>query len=94
MLNSHSNTIQVDALPYQVRFRDLTRSMIENYIDLDEPYDCGGSLRSEGLGVALLSRFEGDDPNILLGLPLIRLIDMLRSESVQPLRLSQADPSG
>ena len=85
LLNSGTGRIQVDVLPYRVQFRKLTRAVIENYIDRDQPYDCGGSLRSEGLGIALLSKFEGEDPNILLGLPLIRLIDMLAEESVFPL---------
>ena len=84
LLNSGTGRIQVDVLPYRVQFRDLTRAVIENYIDRDQPYDCSGSLRSEGLGIALLSKFEGDDPNILLGLPMIRLIDMLAEESVFP----------
>ena len=85
LLNSGTGRIQVDVLPYRVQFRELTRAMVENYIDRDQPYDCGGSLRSEGLGIALLSKFDGEDPNILLGLPLIRLIDMLAEESVFPL---------
>lgn len=84
LLNSGTGRIQVDVLPYRVQFRDLTRAVIENYIDRDQPYDCSGSLRSEGLGIALLSKFEGEDPNILLGLPMIRLIDMLAEESVFP----------
>ena len=85
LFNSESNQCQIDVLPYRVRFRELTKSMILEYIDLDQPYDCGGSLRSEGLGVALLEEFDGNDPNILLGLPLIRLIDMLAVEHVHPL---------
>ena len=89
LFNSESNHCQIDVLPYRVRFRELTKSMILEYIDLDQPYDCGGSLRSEGLGVALLEEFDGNDPNILLGLPLIRLIDMLAVEHVHPLQTSQ-----
>ncbi len=85
LFNSESNHLQVDVLPYRVRFRKLTNSMILNYIDADQPFDCGGSLRSEGLGVALLEKFDGSDPNILLGLPLIRLIDMLAVEHIHPL---------
>ena len=86
LLNSASDSIQSDVLPYRVVFRELTLEMIENYIDKDQPYDCGGGLRSEGLGVALLKEFDGSDPNILLGLPLIRLIDMLANEGVYPLQ--------
>ncbi|MDE0310247.1 MAG: Maf family protein [Acidiferrobacterales bacterium] len=85
LFNSESDRLQVDVLPYRVRFRELTESMILHYIDKDQPFDCGGSLRSEGLGVALLEEFDGNDPNILLGLPLIRLIDMLAVEHVHPL---------
>ncbi len=82
LLNSKTENMQTDVLHYQVQFRKLTQAMIEDYIDRDRPYDCGGSLRSEGLGIALLKKFHGDDPNILLGLPLIRLIDMLVNEGV------------
>ncbi len=82
LINTGTGKVQSDIIPYRVEFRNLTRTMIENYIDKDEPYDCGGSLRSEGLGIVLLKRFDGTDPNALLGLPLIRLIDMLASEGV------------
>lgn len=80
LLNSETGSLQSDVLQYRVNFRNLNREMIENYIDKDHPFDCGGSLRSEGLGIALLTEFDGSDPNILLGLPLIRLIDMLSAE--------------
>ena len=56
-------------------------SAIENYLRKEEPYNCAGSVRAEGLGIALLKRFEGDDPNALIGLPLIRLISMLEKEN-------------
>ena len=82
LINTRTGHVQSDVIPYRVEFRNLTRSIIENYIDKDEPYDCGGSLRSEGLGIVLLKRFDGTDPNALLGLPLIRLIDMLAHEGV------------
>ncbi len=86
LLHSASGEMQVDVLPYFVKFRPLSLAAIEDYIDRDRPYDCGGSLRSEGLGVALLEEFRGSDPNILLGLPLIRLIDMLAKYGVHPLQ--------
>ena len=86
LLNSKSGNTQLDVLPYRVVFRELTQSMIENYIDTDQPFDCSGSLRSEGLGIALLKEFDGSDSNILLGLPLIRLIDMLANEKFYPLK--------
>ena len=85
LLNSKSGNTQLDVLPYRVVFRELTQSTIEHYIDTDQPFDCSGSLRSEGLGIALLKEFDGSDPNILLGLPLIRLIDMLANEGFYPL---------
>ncbi len=80
LLNTAVGTVQSDVVNYRVTFRKLTRRLIENYVDADEPYDCGGSLRSEGLGILLLKEFDGPDPNALLGLPLIRLIDMLNQE--------------
>ena len=86
LLNSKSGNTQLDVLPYRVVFRELTQSTIENYIDTDQPFDCSGSLRSEGLGIALLKEFDGSDSNILLGLPLIRLIDMLANENIYPLK--------
>lgn len=85
LLNSETGHCQSDILPYTVRFRHLSETMIEDYVDRDQPYDCGGSLRSEGLGVSLLQEFSGSDPNILLGLPLIRLVDMLANEGIYPL---------
>ena len=83
LLNSASGSLQADVLPYRVQMRELTEEMIQHYIDRDQPFDCCGSLRSEGLGIALLQKFDGSDPNILLGLPLIRLIDMLKKENFQ-----------
>ncbi len=80
LINTVAGTVQKDVIPYRVTFRKLTRYLIEKYIDEDQPYDCGGSLRSEGLGIVLLKRFDGADPNALLGLPLIRLLDMLAQE--------------
>lgn len=85
LLNAETGHCQSDILPYTVRFRNLSKTMIEDYVDRDKPYDCGGSLRSEGLGISLLQEFSGSDPNILLGLPLIRLVDMLANEGVHPL---------
>lgn len=85
LLNTYSGTLQSAVLPYRVVLRELSRSLIENYVNKDQPYDCGGSLRSEGLGIVLLNQFDGTDPNILLGLPLIRLIDMLSIENYRVL---------
>lgn len=66
-----------------VHFRRLSSQQIARYVDLDEPYDCAGSFRSEGLGITLIERIGGDDPNALIGLPLIRLIDLLARFGVE-----------
>jgi len=63
-----------------VVFKTLTTEMIEHYLKKEEPYNCAGSFKSEGLGIALFEKFEGEDPNALIGLPLIRLITMLENE--------------
>ena len=60
----------------------LTDSEIENYLHREPAYNCAGSAKSEGLGIALLERLRGDDPNALVGLPLIALCDMLRTQGV------------
>lgn len=70
---------------YHVQFRDLDDAEIENYVSRDQPYDSSGSFRMEGLGVALFERFEGDDPNTLIGLPLIKLCGLLREAGINPL---------
>jgi 7-methyl-GTP pyrophosphatase len=62
-----------------VHFRRLTERQIEHYVDLDRPFQCAGGFKAESLGIALLERIEGDDPNALIGLPLIRLIRMLEA---------------
>lgn len=61
----------------RVHFKRLTRTQVERYVALDRPYESAGSFKSEGLGIALVERIEGDDPNALIGLPLIRLIRLL-----------------
>lgn len=82
LLNSETQRLQSEVIPYTVHFRELTDQMIENYLRKEKPYNCSGSVRSEGLGIALLTRFDGDDPNALIGLPLIRLVHMLENEQV------------
>ena len=82
LLDAASGRIQSEVIPYGVRFRELTDVQIENYLRKEQPYDCAGSVKSEGLGIALLERFEGDDPSALIGLPLIRLVRMLEREGV------------
>ena len=63
----------------RVTFRDLTDDEIENYLRAEQPYDCAGSAKSEGLGIALLASIESDDPTALIGLPLIRTCNMIRA---------------
>ena len=65
--------------PVKVKFRELTAKEIENYLQAEQPYDCAGSAKSEGLGIALLERIDNDDPTALVGLPLIRTAALLRA---------------
>lgn len=83
--NSTSGKTQVRVIPYQVHFRELTRQQIENYLNVEKPYNCAGSFKSEGFGITLFSKLEGDDPNTLIGLPLIELVQMLESEGLNPI---------
>lgn len=82
LYNSITETRQTDMVVFSVVFRQLTRAQIENYLAIDQPYNCSGSFKSEGLGIALLERMEGSDPTTVIGLPLIRLIRMLEKEGV------------
>jgi len=74
---------QVDLAPVKVSFRELSDEEIESYLLAERPYDCAGSARSEGLGIALLHAIESDDPTALVGLPLIRTCRMLREAGVR-----------
>lgn len=74
---------QVDLAPVQVTFRDLGDAEIQAYLLAEKPYDCAGSARSEGLGIALLEKIDNDDPSALVGLPLIRTCRMLRAAGVR-----------
>jgi septum formation protein len=80
LINSKTGSVQSEVVPFTVHFKELSDTVIESYLRKEEPYNCAGSVKSEGLGIALLKRFEGDDPNALIGLPLIRLIAMLENE--------------
>lgn len=82
LLNAATGNMQAEVVPYLVRFRELSDAQIENYLAKEQPYHCAGSAKSEGLGVALIERMVGDDPNALIGLPLIKLITMLNNEGV------------
>ena len=82
LVNSDTGRVQCEVIPYRVAFRRLTEEQIESYLRKEQPYSCAGSVKSEGLGIALLEKFEGDDPNTLIGLPLIRLVRMLENEGI------------
>ena len=74
---------QSDLAPVTVRFRDLSDAEIDAYLRAEQPYDCAGSARSEGLGIALLDAIDNDDPTALVGLPLIRTCRMIRAAGVK-----------
>jgi len=90
LLNAVSGRIQALVEPFRVHFRPLSRARIEGYLDREEPYNCAGSFKSEGLGIALFERLEGDDPSALIGLPLIRLVTLLEAEGIDLLASAQA----
>ncbi len=77
LLNSHTKQHDTVVERFSVVFRDLTDEQIERYLEREQPFDCAGSFKVEGLGIALFERLEGDDPNALIGLPLIRLVTLL-----------------
>jgi len=83
LLNSQTGECQVDCIPFSVQMRSLTVERIERYLHAEQPYDCAGSFKAEGLGVSLFQSTEGPDATSLIGLPLIRLVDMLLAEGVQ-----------
>ena len=80
-----SNFEQLDLATVRVRFRDLSDAEIETYLQAEKPYDCAGSAKSEGLGIALLESIDSDDPSALVGLPLIRTCRMLCAAGIQVL---------
>lgn len=85
LLDAKNGVAEVRGIPMLVKFRELTDKEIENYLAREPAYDCAGSAKSEGLGIALLASMQGDDPNALVGLPLIALCEMLRNKGVQVL---------
>lgn len=82
LLNARTGCVQTACTPFRVRFRTLDSTMIEDYLQREKPYDCAGSFKSEGLGIALFDAMTGEDPTALVGLPLIALTTMLRDEGV------------
>lgn len=84
LLNGKTGSIQTEVAENRVTLRNLGDDEIEAYLLKEQPYHCAGSAKSEGLGIALMSSMSGDDPNALIGLPLILLCEMLRRENVRP----------
>ena len=82
LYNAATGNIQSEVVPYVVKFRNLSDDQIERYLRKEQPYHCAGSAKSEGLGIALIESMTGEDPNALIGLPLIRLVSMLQREDV------------
>ena len=80
LYNSQTQRLQSTCVPFTVHFRELSDEAIERYLHLEQPYDCAGSFKAEGLGVSLFQRTEGEDATSLIGLPLIRLVDFLTNE--------------
>ena len=82
LINSKTNVVQQDVIIYRVDFRKLNESEIENYLLKEKPFNCAGSFKSEKLGISLIKKMEGSDPTALIGLPLIRLCEMLKNQGI------------
>lgn len=82
VFDSATNRSETRAVTTRVTFRKLSDPTIENYLRRDRPYNCAGSAKSEGLGIALIARMECDDPTALVGLPLIELVDLLHAHGL------------
>lgn len=82
LFNGATGNVQVAVIPFGVVFRAWDEAALARYLNREQPFDCAGSFRMEGLGIALFQRLEGDDPTALMGLPLIALVEMLNREGV------------
>jgi len=85
LLNSKTGNCHVTTVPFSVVFRPLNKTQIEQYLLREKPYQCAGSFKSEGLGISLFEKMEGNDPNALIGLPLIELTTLLAAEGMDVL---------
>lgn len=85
LYNSATNKKSSLVEPFTVHFNVLTQTEIVNYLKAEQPYNCAGSFKSEGLGICLFEKLEGDDPNTLIGLPLIKLVSLLKEHDVDVL---------
>ncbi len=82
LYNAVTGSMQAEVEPYEVSFRHLSDEQIDHYLRMEQPYHCAGSAKSEGLGIALIEWMRGNDPNALIGLPLILLVSMLQNEGI------------
>ncbi|WP_438281327.1 Maf family protein [Pseudomonas alabamensis] len=82
LLNSATGQCQIDCVPFTVTLRELDSAQVERYLQAEQPYDCAGSFKAEGLGVSLFRDTQGSDATSLIGLPLIRLVQMLAEEGI------------
>jgi septum formation protein len=89
LLNSQTGHIQSVVETFEVGFKTLSASQIDFYLRQEQPYQCAGSFKSEGFGISLFSKLQGNDPNSLIGLPLIRLISLLEAEGIDVLQPNQ-----
>jgi len=80
LYNAQTKTIQSCVVPFKVRFRELSKELIEAYLYADQPYNCAGAVKAESKGIILIDKMDGEDPNALIGLPLIKLVSMLNKE--------------
>ncbi|MGB1239026.1 MAG: Maf family protein [Pseudomonadales bacterium] len=87
LYDGRDNSYQCEDITFKVHFRALSEREISNYVALEQPLNCAGSFKVEGLGISLFEKLEGDDHNSLIGLPLISLLNMLRNKGVSPLTL-------
>ena len=85
LLDSETGIAKTEVVPFDVHFRILTDQMIDRYLEREQPFNCAGSFKSEGLGIVLFDKLDGEDPNTLIGLPLIRLTRLLEQAGVEVL---------
>ncbi|WP_049721605.1 Maf family protein [Gilvimarinus polysaccharolyticus] len=85
LYNSSDDSQQLSVESYRATFRSLSNNQLRSYLSREQPYDCAGSFKCEGLGISLFTSLAGDDPNTLIGLPLIRLTSMLCAAGLDPL---------
>ncbi len=90
LLNARTGRTQTANVPIRLVMREYSDAQIEAYLRKDQPYNCCGSARSESLGIALIARYETEDPNALVGLPLIKLVEMLANEGLDVLTYHEA----